>query len=232
MNKEKKNRSRVGEIAASCVLIAAVLLCIVVMVQVLSVGYVQVAGFSVFRVATGSMEPTIMVDAVLVCKDTAIEDIQQDDVVCFYSQESAMLGSIITHRVIGVLTLPDGTIALETKGDANLVADWHHVTAKNLIGKVVWHTGEGNVMTTTLAFLNSKVGFLACIVFPCLLVAGMILRGCIGNIRRDMQTVIEELEAVEAEEPVLTQEDYQRVYEQVRAELMKELGISGEENAK
>lgn len=231
MNKKAKGGYRIGEIVASCVLILAVLLCVTIMTQVLSVGYVQIAGLSVFRVATGSMEPEIPVDAVLLCRKTEIESIQVNDVVCFRSREQAMLGSVITHRVIQVLNAPDGTIALETKGDANLVADGDYVTQKNLVGKVVWFTGERSAMTSILAFLNNKVGFLACIVFPCLLVAGVILRNCIGNIKGELHTMLRQLDSEETPPPELTPEEYQQIYEQVKAELLKELGLSGEENA-
>ena len=74
------------------------------------------------------------------------------------------------------------------------------------------------------------MGFLGCIVFPCLLFAGLILRECVGNIRLELQNALEELEKQEAEDwdpndPLcgMTQEEYDEMYQRIRAELMDEL---------
>ena len=62
---------------------------------------------------------------------------------------------------------------------------------------------------------------------PCLLLAGLILRECVSNIRTELHNTIYELEQTEPIDPLcgMTQEEYNEMYERIRAELMEELGL-------
>ena len=212
-------------------LILAVLLCLYIAVQVLSTGYANIFGYSLFRVVTGSMEPTIPVGSLLISQQVDITEISPDDIVCFYSKDSAILGKVVTHRVIRVLRDSAGELLLETKGDANAVADYQYVTAENLIGKVIYRAGEDNMLSAILSFFSTKVGFLGCIVFPCLILTGVILKDCVKNIRGELQQMVEELNEEEAQQAFqaklaaaqMTVEEYARLEEQIRAELIEEL---------
>lgn len=209
-------------------LVLAVLLCLYVAIQSMSNGFVNIGGFMMFRVVTGSMEPTIPVGALLVTKQADIQQIQLNDIVCFRTQEAEIWGKVVTHRVVELLNLENGEILLRTQGDANLVADGYMVTKGNLIGKVIWHTGDGSVVASIFSFFTNKVGFLGCIVFPCLLLAGLILRECVTNIQKDLRDTVYALE--QEEEPIdplcgMTQEEYMEMYERIRAELMEELKL-------
>lgn len=208
-------------------LIMAVGLCLYVVIQVLSYGYVNFGGFMMFRVVTGSMEPTIPVGALLVTRQTDIASIGMDDIICFRTQEAEIWGKIVTHRVVGVYQDMAGGILLETKGDANLVMDGYYVSRDNFVGKVIWHTGDDSVLASVFSFFTNKVGFLGCIVFPCLLLAGMILKDCVTNIRQELQAVMDAAEQEESWEldPLcgMTQEEYNEMYERIRAELIEEL---------
>ena len=80
-NAIKQNTAPVTEkrrstIVISVVLAFAIVLCILVIGQVLSKGYVSLGGYSLFRVVTGSMEPSIPVGAVLIAKDTPIQTVE------------------------------------------------------------------------------------------------------------------------------------------------------------
>ena len=172
-------------------LIFAVALCLYTTIQVLSNGYVDMGGIMMFRVVTGSMEPTIPVGALLVTQQVDIESIQMDDIVCFRTQASEIWGKIVTHRVVGIWENEAGSLLLETKGDANLVADGYLVDRMNLVGKVIWHTGDGSVLANILALFTSKIGFLGCIVFPALLLSAMILKDSVSSIRQELQMVLE-----------------------------------------
>jgi len=209
-------------------LILAVVLCLYTSVQVLSKGYVNIGGFMMFRVVTGSMEPTIPVGALLLSKQTEIEHIQVNDIVCFRTQAAQIWGKIVTHRVVGISETGMDGILLETKGDANLVADGFFVESSNLVGKVIWHTGDGSMLANLLSLLTSKVGFLGCIVLPTLLIATLILKDSVSSIRQELQYVLE-MEQQQAtsweNDPLcgMTQEEYNEMYERIRAELMEEL---------
>ena len=212
-------------------LVLAVALCLYTVVQVLSQGYVNLGGFMMFRVVTGSMEPTIPVGALLVTQQVDIETVRMDDIICFRTQVAEIWGKIVTHRVVGIWEAEaGGLLLLETKGDANLVADGYFVDASNFVGKVIWHTGDGSVLATIISLFTNKIGFLGCIVFPSLLLAAMILKDSVGSIRQELEMVLEmerlqQQQASWENDPLcgMTQEEYNEMYERIRAELMEEL---------
>lgn len=218
-----------ASIVVSWVLVIAVLLCVGVLAQVLSKGYVSVAGFSLFRVVTGSMEPEIPVGSLIISKEVDIEQIEAGDIVNFKSKESGMLGLVITHRVIQVHEDSNGRILLETKGDANRYADGFFVEEANLIGKTVSYTKRGNLIAGILSLLTNKVGFLACIVVPCLMIGIYTMRDCVESLREEIDAVSLQLDEVKiaatSREPEhqLTETEYQALCERLRNELLEEL---------
>lgn len=219
----QQNISRkIGSALSALAYVTTVLLCIFVVMQVYTQGYVNIAGFSVFRVVTGSMEPSIPVGSLLLSQEVPISQIQERDVVCFVSREEATRGKVITHRVVAIHKADNGIIVLETKGDANLVADGYFVTSENLVGRVSWHTKEGNIMAGFMSFLSSQMGFLICVLFPILLIAGFILRSCVRNIRKEMDTVLHDLEPKEQE--TSQEESIEQMKERIRKELLDEIG--------
>lgn len=220
---------RTASLMVTVLLIMSVVLCLFVTLQVLSDGYVNICGFMTFRVVTGSMEPTIHIGALMLTRETDISEIEKNDIVCFRSQDSMIWGSIVTHRVVNVMELEDGSILLETKGDANTVADGYYVKESNLVGKVIWYTGDDSTLASIFSFFTSEVGFLACIVFPGLLLMGLIFKDSVGNIRAELDQLLQEAEAREEEERAndplsgMNQDEYNEMYERIRAELMEEL---------
>lgn len=86
--------------------------------------YFEVFGYSVFNVATGSMEPTIKQNDIIVVQMNAKYDV--DDIITFEKD-----GSYITHRVV---TINDNNII--TKGDANNANDLA-INKNAVLGKVV-----------------------------------------------------------------------------------------------
>lgn len=211
------------------VLALTVVLCLYVVIQVMSHGYANIGGFMMFRVVTGSMEPTIPTGALLIAREVDIETIQLNDIVCFRTQVSEIWGKIVTHRVVDVMQ-ESGSILLETKGDANLVSDIFLVDSSDLIGKVVWYTGKGSILSGILSLFTNKIGFLGCIVFPTLFISGMILKDSVAGIRKDMLLILEESrrqeqEQVQEADPLcgMTEKEYAEMYERIRAELMEEM---------
>ena len=215
--------------AVSLLLVATVMLSLYAAIQAISKGYVQIFGFSMFRVVTGSMEPEIPVGALLLTKASDIEKIALRDVVCFRTQDSAIWGRVVTHRVVEILQM-DGEILLRTQGDANLAADGYLVDRYTLIGKVIWHTGDDSMLAGIFSFFTNKVGFLGCIVLPCLLLSGLLLKNCVSNIRNEMRQAMHEMQQP-ADRPEITadplagmsQEEYNEMCERIRAELTEEL---------
>lgn len=108
------------------IVIIAILFCAycVFSVKVLGNKYVNLFGYSVFEVATGSMHGTIEIgDAVLVKIGS---DFKEDDIITYESGND-----FITHRVISL-----NEEMVIAKGDANNVND-NPIERKDVLGKVV-----------------------------------------------------------------------------------------------
>jgi signal peptidase I len=187
MEKQNRTRNKLISGLATFFLIMSICLCLFVFVQVINKGYVAFGGYSFFRVATGSMEPSIPVGSLILTQEKEIETIEIDDVVSFYSKESYMNGSIITHRVVDKNEGLDGSILLTTRGDANSTADIHYVDSENLIGKVIWTSESGNFFAKLIAFFSSKMGFFTCIALPAMLISVFIFKKCMKTIMLDMK---------------------------------------------
>lgn len=229
MIKEKK-----AYIVSSIILAIAALICLIAAVQVSTRGYVKIGGYSMFRVITGSMEPAISTGAVLINKETKIEEIEVNDIICYRTRVAEIYGSIVTHRVVAKQKDGDGNIHLETRGDANLTSDPFYVEEEDLIGKVTWYSGKDSIWNDILSFITGKIGFLLCIVFPVLMVSGLILQSAVKSLQSDLALVREELaKQTEAQAgdrsqllpgyETLTYADYDAIYETLKKELQESL---------
>ncbi len=99
----------------------------------------QVLGYSVFRVMTGSMEPEIREDSLLVVQKTPPEDIAPGDVISFFSPDPMLEGAVNTHRVVRI-EKENGRTQFITKGDANVIEDIYPTDASALVGRVVFQS--------------------------------------------------------------------------------------------
>ncbi len=230
MEKQEQNRklrNKIVSIAATVLLAVTVLLCLSCVVQVLSKGYVSLFGHGFFRVVTGSMEPTLSVGELIVTKDEPIDRVAVGDIVSFRSQSADMMGTIITHRVVEIDVNDSGETLLLTKGDANLSVDGRYVSDDNFIGRVIW-TSDDSVVAALISFVSGKYGFVACIVMPSVLLLSLILSQSISAIKSDMKKLVESLEKQKqvdsaAQKTEDNQEDYEKMCQQIRAELIEEL---------
>ncbi|MFI3228271.1 MAG: signal peptidase I [Clostridia bacterium] len=204
-------------------LVATTIFSAIIIFQMSKNGYVSIFDMSVFRVVTGSMEPTIPVNAMLISKETDIESIQLSDIVCFESQEEYLQGIIITHRVIDILQDEQGEIVLRTKGDANSVEDSYLVSEDNLVGKVVWHTNSEGTMTSIISVITSANGFVSFIVLPCMFISTIIMRDSMKSIKKEL-IELDNIKKQEQDDELKSAEDYYKKMEQrIRAELEEEL---------
>lgn len=224
----------IGCVTTSLLLVAAIALCLFTSFQIRDQGYVSIGGFSLFRVVTGSMEPTISVGELLLCRDTAADRIQAGDIVCYQSAQAEISGAVVTHRVVSIATDESGSIYFVTRGDANLTADPQPVYQEDLVGRVVWYSGKESVLNDVMSFLTGKIGFLACIVFPVLLAAGLIMQSAVRSLWQEMARFRREMDAPPPDEPaadtdtlpgytLLTQEDYDDILMKLYAERIGEL---------
>ncbi len=88
-------------------------------------------GFKTFTIISGSMEPTINIDDVIIVKSVSKSDIQINDIITFKED-----GEIITHRVKD-LKVVDNQFIYTTKGDSNEVTDLQDVKYESIEGKYI-----------------------------------------------------------------------------------------------
>ena len=86
--------------------------------------YFEVFGYSIFSVATGSMEPVIKQNDVILVKKQ--DKYKTDDIITFKSDNA-----YVTHRIINIIG-----DSIVTKGDANNAKDVA-ITQNDIVGKVV-----------------------------------------------------------------------------------------------
>ena len=126
----------------------------------------QIFGFSVFRVMTGSMEPEIPEDSMLLVRKTPPEEIKEGDVISFFSPDPTLEGAVNTHRVQRV-EQHDGDIWFTTKGDANAIEDIYPPDDSLLVGRVVFQSyGLGKAVS----LLSNPLVFGAIILLPLLII--------------------------------------------------------------
>lgn len=85
-----------------------------------------------YIVDSGSMNPTISIDSMIVVKESMPEDIKKGDIITYYGSRSSVK---VTHRVMEVGGQGEFFI---TKGDANKTNDFLPVEGEKVIGKVVF----------------------------------------------------------------------------------------------
>lgn len=93
---------------------------------------------SVYTIVSPSMTPVIKVYDVVV--NIRVDDptsIQPGDIITYKSAAANSEGMTITHRVIEVSQLPDGTYEYMTQGDNNKEPDSLYVTFDKVIGKEI-----------------------------------------------------------------------------------------------
>ena len=228
MTNMKQNwQKKIGSILSTFVLVISIILCLTVVMQVITNGYVQIGGISLFKIITGSMEPEVPEGSLIICQEVDISTVQVNDIVCFRSLDNVIYGETVTHRVVEVLQNSLGETILVTKGDANLSADAEYVTQGNYIGKVTYYSKESNLMASIMNILTDKVGFMILVLVPTLLIAGFILRSCMSNIRRELERL--KAEEKKNENPLYSEEEYAKMLERIRDELIEEINDDVEE---
>lgn len=118
--------------------------------QLMDKDYVTIFGYTYFEVASGSMEPFISKDDMVIVK---LDDTYQEgDVVTYY-----LNGDFITHRVVKI-----DINTITTKGDANNTKD-PAISQDSVIGRVVLVIPNVGIWKRVL--LSPRVLFLLVITF-------------------------------------------------------------------
>ena len=122
----------------------------------------NIAGYSLFRVLTGSMEPAIPEGSLLLIKKTDPSALQVGDVISFYSKDPSLNGEVNTHRIMEIEE-ENGTYLFTTKGDANNVKDIYGTLGSDVIGKVVF---SSLFLGKIVRLLSNPLIFLPVVILP------------------------------------------------------------------
>ena len=109
--------------ATVCSVVGTILLALVIVVCI-PLTVPRIAGYQIYTVISGSMEPAIPTGSLVYVRNTAPSGIEKGDVIAFYG--SLENGSIITHRVVSNNSV-SGEFAKE---------DMEPVSYENFLGKV------------------------------------------------------------------------------------------------
>lgn len=131
MRTDRKQKKQKRHIAANiCSILGIVLLTAVILICI-PLTLPRLAGYEIYNVISGSMEPAIPIGSLVYVQDMAPAKVQKGDVIAFGS--SLNDGAVITHRVV----LNNSVVGeFVTKGDANAKEDMEPVKYENFTGKV------------------------------------------------------------------------------------------------
>jgi len=111
-------------------------------------------GYSVYQVMTGSMEPTLGVNDLILVKET--DEINEGEIIAFYSNDPEIKGAVVTHRVVEI----NGD-EITTKGDANAIVDLY--PAEHIVGVVVY---KSSALGELVRVLSQPLIFAIVIILP------------------------------------------------------------------
>ena len=132
-----KNVKIIDFLSLILIIIFMILLYLYAQLKFFNKPYVNFCGYTIFQVITGSMDPVIKTDDIVIVKLT--KNIKENDIITYKSGEN-----FITHRIIK----KDGDKII-TKGDANPVED-SPTNRGAVAGKVIFIISNVAVWTSVL----------------------------------------------------------------------------------
>ncbi|WP_049969918.1 signal peptidase I [Haladaptatus cibarius] len=145
-----------------------------------------------YVVVSGSMNPTIDAGDVVIVRDVAPEFIESGDVITFQREQDSVP---TTHRVVEVIHA-DGEPQFQTQGDANEEPDQQLVSAGEVTGAVWFHIP---LVGHLLSFAQSKLGILALIIVPAVLLVISESHSLLGVVNESKEEGTETPDEIESE---------------------------------
>lgn len=207
-SKALKAAKRAVQIAAAAVLAAVTALVAYIMICNMQGKAASVFGVSVLKVISGSMEPSIHEGDFIIVESTDPAALEAGDIICFYSEDSAIYGMPNTHRIVRMLS--DGRFI--TKGDANSSEDSAAVSADRIIGK---YRGKSAFLRWINSFGSLKKLLLLAVIIAAAAVAVYEVK-TIAGISSEHRAEKERLKAEEKEKLIrrAIDREKQKLYEQ------------------
>lgn len=157
---------------------------VLLVLMMLGVGLMALAGrrspdgiptfrdYKVLSVISGSMEPEIHTGDVIVIKPVAeAAQIAEGDIITFRSGEEQQI--LITHRVVGIISVNQEPAAFVTKGDANDSEDPSTVAFKQVVGRYQFRLPYFGYVAS---FIRKPIGIFSVVIIPGLVLIGLEFR--------------------------------------------------------
>lgn len=102
----------------------------------------KIGDISVFNIVSGSMEPTINVNDLIVIKRCSEDQIQNGNIITYKKED----GTVVTHRIVKI-NKEDGKNVYTTKGDNNKQEDEEKIKHSQVHGKYLFKiSGVGKIV--------------------------------------------------------------------------------------
>ena len=116
----------------------------------------HILGIYMFNIVSGSMEPTLEINDVVVVQKCEPSQLQIGDIITFQQD-----GRTISHRILDI-TEEKGTIKFETKGDNNEFKDPELVEVGQVYGKVLFKIDN---IGKAVSYIQNARGFINIAIF-------------------------------------------------------------------
>lgn len=141
--------------------ILLVLIFVVIIVQKVSNNQVNLGGYGIYTVVTGSMDPEYKVRDLILASKKEVNDIVVGDDVVYMGKEGNLSGKIIVHRVIERFD-NDGKVSFITKGISNGLSD-PEIDGSQILGVVKCKL---HVLSFCSHLINNIYGLIFVVVIP------------------------------------------------------------------
>ena len=155
-------KKKISNIITTVILVLLIVLVAAMFIARASGNSISLFGYSIFRVSSESMVPTLEVGDIILVKSASPDSIQKGDIITYQVKEGGMKGERITHRVVSDPQIKGDIYYYQTQGDAEgAPLDGPMVTDRQVIGK---YQGKIPLIDKLYTFFLTPAGLITIIV--------------------------------------------------------------------
>ena len=143
---EKKIFRIVFKVIYQIIVIICLILAAVIIMQKVTDSNRSIAGYRIFRVITGSMEPEYDVGEVVISKEVNPKNIKVGDDIVYLGKYGEYNGKIIMHSVVAIETDENGNLNFHAKGLHSSSVEDPQIKANQIYGVVKYKSAVLTVL--------------------------------------------------------------------------------------